>query len=142
MSQFLDQLSSSLLITRESLRAGVVVSVLSVWVLVLLFFYLNRYTKRRYFTIWTVAWLFYALWFTLSFSNVVALSRPVFVMLQQWCIGVAAVFLLWGSRSFLGERVRQGLLAWFLFFLLVWSYIGAFHFKKPEMEVPAFSLIA
>jgi hypothetical protein len=34
------------------------VSLLSVWVLVGLFCYLNRYTKREYFTIWTAAWLF------------------------------------------------------------------------------------
>src|SRR6185503_1558470 len=34
-------------------------SLLTVWVLVGLFFYLNHYTRRRYFTIWAVAWLFY-----------------------------------------------------------------------------------
>ena len=30
-----------------------------------MFFYLNRFTKRQYFTVWTAAWL-YALWLTLS----------------------------------------------------------------------------
>src|SRR5260370_40804239 len=59
----------SLYFTREYLRAGVLVSLLSVWVLVGLFYYLNRYPKRRYFTIWTVAWLFYALWITLAFGT-------------------------------------------------------------------------
>ena len=39
-------------------------SLLTVWVLVGLFFYLNHYTRRRYFTIWATAWLFYALWLT------------------------------------------------------------------------------
>ena len=100
------------------------------------------YTKRRYFTIWTAAWLFYALWITLSFGMSGQQDRPFLVMLQQWCIGVSAVFLLWGSLNFLGERVRQGLLGWFMAFLFVWSYIGAFHLDKPEMELPAFSLIA
>ena len=50
----------------EYLRAALMVSLLSVWVLVGLFFYLNRFTKRQYFTVWTAAWLFYALWLTLS----------------------------------------------------------------------------
>lgn len=36
------------------LRATLVVSLLTVWVLVGLFAYLNRYTRREYFTIWTV----------------------------------------------------------------------------------------
>jgi len=51
---------------KEYLKAALMVSLLSVWVLVGLFCYLNRYTKRRYFTIWTGAWLFYALWLTLT----------------------------------------------------------------------------
>ena len=137
-----EQFSSSLLITREYLKAGVLVSLLSVWVLVALFYYLNRYTKRRYFTIWTAAWLFYALWITLSFGMDGDSSRPFMIMCQQWCVGVAAVFLLWGSLDFLGEKVRQSSLAWFMVFLLVWSYIGSYHLSKPEMELPAFWLIA
>jgi hypothetical protein len=46
---------------REYLRAALIVSLLSVWVLVGLFYYLNRYTKRTYFTIWTAALLLFAL---------------------------------------------------------------------------------
>lgn len=134
--------SLSLYFTREYLRAGVLVSLLSVWVLVGLFYYLNRYTKRRYFTIWTVAWLFYALWITLTFGTRKEDSTPAMLMAQQWCVGVAAVFLLWGSLNFLGQNVRQRLLAVFLVFLLVWSYVGATYMAKPEMEIPAFSLIA
>ncbi len=142
IEHFWEQISSNLLITREYLRAGVLVSLLTVWVLVGLFYYLNRYTRRRYFTIWTTAWLFYALWITLSFGMYGDENRPFLVMLQQWCVGVAAVFLLWGSLDFLGERVRQSLLAWFMVFLFLWSYVGAYHLSKPEMELPAFWLIA
>src|SRR5580700_1480519 len=92
--------------TRESLKAGVFVSLLSVWVLVALFYYLNLYTKRRYFTIWTAAWLFYALWITLSFGVSGDRHQPLLLMLQQWCVGVSAIFLLWGSLRFLGEALR------------------------------------
>ena len=31
-------------------------------------YYLNRYTKREYFTIWTAAWLSYALWLTIGLT--------------------------------------------------------------------------
>src|SRR5690242_202521 len=56
--------SFELLFPQEYLRAALMVSLLSVWVLVGLFYYLNRFTKREYFTVWTAAWLFYALWLT------------------------------------------------------------------------------
>ncbi|MDB6017278.1 MAG: Multi-sensor hybrid histidine kinase [Pedosphaera sp.] len=140
---FLDAIGINLYFTREYLQAGVLVSLLTVWVLVGLFYYLNRYTKRRYFTIWTTAWLFYALWITISFGSQGNRREPPMLMLEQWCIGVSAVFLLWGSLSFLGEQVRSSMFGWFLAFLLVWSYIGAYHLRgRMQMQVPVFSLIA
>jgi PAS domain S-box-containing protein len=132
-----------LLLTRENLKAGVFVALVSVWVLVALFYYLNRYTKRRYFTIWTVAWLFYALWITLSFGVAADHRLPVLLMSEQWCIGVSAIFLLWGSMRFLGQDTPQSVIAWFVVFLLLWSYYGAYHAQSTlELEVPVFSLIA
>jgi PAS domain S-box-containing protein len=128
--------------SREYLKAAVLVCLLSVWVLVGLFYYLNRYTRRRYFTIWTAAWLFYALWITLSFGLASDQPQPWLMMLEQWCVGVSAVFLFWGSQRFLGERVSQRLIGLFLLFLLVWSYVGAFVLKdRLQIEIPLFSLI-
>src|SRR6188508_955643 len=90
-----------LIFPREYLRGALIVSLLSVWVLVVLFYYLNRYTKRNYFTIWTAAWLFYALWLTLGVT-VPSVSQTSFVpIVRQWCVGISAIFLLWGSLHFL-----------------------------------------
>jgi signal transduction histidine kinase/CheY-like chemotaxis protein len=109
---------------REYMRAALLVSLLSVWVLVGLFVYLNRYTRRNYFTVWTAAWLFYALWLTLSIRlQNVAPGTGVF-MLRQWCVAISAVFLLWGSLQFLGLPVRQVLFGLFMLFLVVWSYVS------------------
>ncbi|MHB8523364.1 MAG: hybrid sensor histidine kinase/response regulator [Limisphaerales bacterium] len=108
----------------EYLKAGMLVSLLSVWVLVGVFYYLNRYTKRRYFTIWTAAWLFYALWLTLNLAFSASRDEPGLKMIKQWCVSFAAVFLLWGSVRFLGQRARERQLGLFMIFLLVWSYIG------------------
>ena len=66
---------------QQYLHAALLVSLLSVWLLVALFYYLNRYTKRDYFTIWTAAWLFYALWLTLGLQEQRAISGgPLFLL--------------------------------------------------------------
>ena len=126
----------------EYLKAALVVSLLSVWVLVGLFYYLNRYTKRRYFTIWTAAWLFYALWLTLCISLPDVSQNAFLLMLKQWCVGLSAVFLLWGAARFLKLKTSQRLFGFFMAFLFVWSYIGAFHLEDLLwVQLPIFSLI-
>lgn len=132
----------SLAFPEQYLQAALLVSLLSVWVLVGLFVYLNRYTKREYFTVWTAAWLFYALWLTLSlrFSDTGASS--VLFMLKQCCVAVSAVFLLWGSLRFLNLPVRQGLFGLFMLFLLVWTYVSPqFLSSTLQMELPVFMLL-
>lgn len=127
---------------REYLRAALVISFISVWVLVGLFYYLDRYTRRRYFNIWAAAWLFYALWLTLNISLPHNPTAPWLAFLEQWCIGVTAVFLVWGSARFLGLRVRQFQLALFMGFLLVWSYVGAYELESQlQARLPIFTLI-
>jgi signal transduction histidine kinase/CheY-like chemotaxis protein len=131
-----------LIFPQEYLRAALMVSLLSVWVLVGLFCYLNRYTKREYFTIWTAAWLFYALWLTLSLkTQSTALGSPMFV-LKHCCVAISAVFLLWGSLRFLGLAVRQTLFGLFMLFLLVWTVVSPQVFKNAlQIEMPMFILI-
>jgi signal transduction histidine kinase/ActR/RegA family two-component response regulator len=142
--------------------AAMMVSLLSVWMLVGLFFYLNRYTKREYFTIWTAAWLFYALWLTLSLKTVRSTGSltgssgalptleihestiwQVIFIAKQCCVAVSAVFLLWGSLRFLGIIVRQTLLGLFMLFLLVWTAISpqALAENRFGIELPVFMLI-
>ena len=115
----------------RKLLAGLFISLLSVWLLVGVFTYLNYYTRRRYFAIWTVAWLFYAVYLTMSYSlywyfgdfdDRAHAERWWATMLKQWAISTAAVFMLWGSLRFLGKKVRQTMLTCFLIFLLVWSF--------------------
>lgn len=127
----------------ETLKAALILSLLSVWVLVGLYAYLNRYTQRKYFSVWTTAWLFYALWLTLSIRFHPDAPGPLGVMLQQWCIGAAAVFLLWGSALFLKQKEPQRLYALFIGFLLAWGYVGAFHLEGSlQVFLPTFSLLA
>jgi PAS domain S-box-containing protein len=127
----------------EYLKAALILSLLTVWVLVGLFFYLNLYTKRRYFTVWTAAWLFYALWLTLCISLGADERNPVLMMFKQWCVSASAVCLLWGSGIFLNLKPRQSIFGLFIVFLFAWSYLGAYHLEKPlHAQLPIFGLIA
>ncbi|HEY1787187.1 MAG TPA: ATP-binding protein [Verrucomicrobiae bacterium] len=143
--------------------AAMMVSLLSVWMLVGLFIYLNRYTKREYFTIWTAAWLFYALWLTLNLQTVRATDsatpatahavatavmhmskiEQIIFIIKQCCVAISAVFLLWGSLRFLGIVVRQTLLVLFMSFLLVWTVVSGQAVSENQLgaELPVFMLI-
>ncbi len=126
---------------REYLRAALVVSLLSVWVLVGLFYYLNRYTKRHYFTIWTAAWLFYALWLTLGMTVPNPAPDSFVLVLRQWCVSISAVFLMWGSLSFLEYQTPQRLFGGFIAFLLAWSYAGPVFVDAIYVQVATFTFI-
>jgi signal transduction histidine kinase len=128
--------------SQQYLQATLFVSLLSVWVLVGLFYYLNRYTKRSYFSTWTVAWLFYALWLTLGLTMQNIVSNEFLFMLRQCCVAVSAVFLLWGSARFLSLPVRQGLITLFMVFLLVWTFVSPEVLSsRLQIEMPVFILI-
>ena len=132
----------SLSFSEQYLHATLFVSLLSVWVLVGLFYYLNRYTKRGYFSTWTTAWLFYALWLTLGLTMQGVVSNDVVFMLRQGCVAISAVFLLWGSARFLSLPVRQGLITLFMLFLLVWTFVSPEVLSsRLQIEMPVFILI-
>jgi signal transduction histidine kinase/CheY-like chemotaxis protein len=133
----------------QYLRAALMVSLLSVWMLVGLFYYLNHYTKRDYFTAWTAAWLFYALWLTLGLKFETTAPETFIFKLKQCCVAVSAVFLLWGSLRFLRISFRQTLLGLFMLFLLAWTFASPYFVSKAldlksrtlEMQLPVFILL-
>jgi signal transduction histidine kinase/ActR/RegA family two-component response regulator len=128
--------------SQQYLQATLIVSLLSVWVLVGLFAYLNRYTKREYFTVWTAGWLFYALWLTLSLTVQNVAPNHFLSILKQWCVAFSAVFLLWGSLRFLSIPVRQTLFGLFMLFLMVWTFVSPEILTSVvEIQLPVFILI-
>ena len=128
--------------SQQYLQSSLFVSLLSVWVLVGLFWYLNYYTKREYFTIWTVAWLFYALWLSLGLNWQTVLPSYWLAILRQGCVAISSVFLLWGSARFLNLPVRQSLLGLFMLFLLVWTFLSPQLLSDPiQIELPVFILV-
>jgi len=129
-------------IQQQYMQAALIVSLLSVWLLVGLFYYLNRYTKRDYFTIWTAAWLFYALWLSLSFNGTIAPPGSTLFDLRVCCVSISAAFLMWGSLRFLGLAVSQSLFGLFMLFLVVWTFVSPQVLStKLQVEVPVFMLL-
>lgn len=137
--------------SQQYLQAALMVSLLSVWLLVGLFYYLNHYTKREYFTVWTAAWLFYALWLTLGLTTHSHDVSPesITFKLKQCCVAISAVFLLWGSLRFLNIPVPQRLFGLFMLFLIIWTFVGPQFLSEAlepkarmlEMQLPVFSLV-
>ena len=129
-------------VAHESLKATILTSLLTVWVLIGVFVYLNRYTKRRYFTVWTAGWMFYVVWLTLNLGGLEAEHAPLRSMAEQWCLATTAVFLMWGSFRFLGLRVRETVFGLFMAFLFLWSYLGVYQLGRPfSAVVSLFALI-
>ncbi len=127
--------------SQEYLKPAMLMSLLTVWLLVCLFAYLNRYTRRQYFTIWTAAWLFYALWLTLGISSSDGETYWL-TLTKQWCVGASAIFLLWGGLRFLDLRTPQRLFGLFIAFILVWSYAGTDLFDHPLLiSGPVFGML-
>jgi signal transduction histidine kinase len=130
-----------LIFPRESLVAVLLVSLLSVWVLVGLFSYLNRYTRRRYFTTWTAAWLFYALHQTLAIASTNGQPGLIISLVEQWSVGLSAIFLLWGSFQFMSVPTRETPLGLFTAFLLLWSCASRLYLDNPLLiQLPLFAL--
>lgn len=131
-----------LLFPKEYLRAALMVSLLSVWVLVGLFYYLNKFTRREYFTVWTAAWLFYALWLTMGLTMEKVPVGSLGFALKQCCVAISAVFLLWGSLRFLNLPVPQRLFGLFMLFLVVWVFLSPKVITNAlELQLPVFILL-
>ena len=137
------------------LRAGLCISLVSVWILVGVCSYLNYYTRRRYFSIWTVAWLFYAAYLTLCYGlfcyyGSFRVEAWWATLSKQWAISIAAVYLLWGSLRFLGRTVRQVSVGLFLCCLLLWSAVANYPWPAGSLmgksdhlwlQMPIFTLL-
>jgi len=127
---------------QECLWAALLVSLLSVWLLVGLFYHLNRHARRDYFSIWTGAWLFYAVWMTLSLGMGDAEPGSLLFTINQFCVSISAALLLWGSMRFLGIPVPQRLSPILGVFLAVWILASPQMVNDPlEIHLPVFILL-
>jgi PAS domain S-box-containing protein len=133
----------SIMFPPEWVRTALVVALFSTLVVVALFGYLNHHTKQRYFSIWTVSWLFYAVYLAASIGLEETPAMPFLVMVRRACIGISALYMFAGSRNMIQgvHEQRELLLGTVLMFL--WSYVAAYHVQDPLwITVPVFALLA
>ncbi len=128
-----------------AIKAAVVAAFMTAMALCGLFAYLNRYTRKHYFTVWTVAWLFYALWVLLHLVWPLNTTEEGILIARQCALGLTGAFLLWGSAEFLEEKINQRMMTLFLVFVLVWAGLGLFYegdsfgWKWPVFALLGFS---
>lgn len=126
----------------EWIKAALVLALISTWVVVALFALLNHTTRRRYFSLWTVAWIFYALYLAASIGLLENPESPWLLMARSSCVGISALFMFWGSFELLlhGRQVRE--VAFGSVMIVVWSYIAAFHVQdRFWISLPVFTLL-
>ncbi len=116
----------------EWVKAALVLSFCSTGVVIGVFGYLNRYTKKEYFSLWTVAWMFFALWLAAAIQLEESPDSPFLVMARRACLGICALCMCWGSFEMAGVRGRSRReLVGAMLFVLLWSYIAAYRVSDP-----------
>lgn len=134
---------SALWFPPEWSKAALVLALLSTCVVAALFVYLNRTTRRPYFQLWTVAWLFYAVHLAATIGLEESPAVPWLVMARRTCLGISALFMFWGNFSLEG-RVR-GLreLGLATAMVILWSYVAAYRVQAALwITAPMFTLLA
>jgi len=133
---------SGLLFPVEWTRAALVLALMSSWVVIALFVYLNRHTRKTYFSLWTVAWVVYSVYLAAAIGLAEVPQLSILVTIRRACIGVAALFMFWGSfqlalmpRSF--RELELGTVM-----IVIWSVAATlFVADRLWLTVPMFLLL-
>ncbi len=132
-----------LLFPAEWVKAALVLALISIWVVIAFFFYLNRATKKPYFQLWTVSWMFYSIYLTAAIGLEESPNMMFLAMARRACIGISALFMFWGSFELTNhgrDRVELGSAT---VMMLIWSYIAAFRIRQQLwVTAPVFVLLA
>ena len=125
------------------LNAALALAFFSTWVVIGVFACLNHYTKRGHFSLWTVGWVFYAVWLGVSIGMDESADMPSVIMAQRACIGISALFMFWGCLE-LKQNSRPHSELWAgVALMFVWSYVAAYEVCDPFwISVPVFGLLA
>ena len=132
-----------LLFPAEWVKAALVLALISIWVVIAFFFYLNHATKKPYFQLWTVAWMFYSIYLTAVIGLEESPNMLFLAMARRACIGISALFMFWGSFELTNHGRDRLELGSATVMMLIWSYIAAFRIREQLwITVPVFVLLA
>jgi len=124
-------------------KAALVLALFSNCVVIGIFAYLNHYTKKNYFHLWTVAWMFQAVWLAASIGLEESPSAPYLIMARRACIGISALFMFWGSFQLTNQARSQRELGLGVILAVLWSWVAAFHVcDHLWITLPVFVMLA
>lgn len=124
-------------------RAALVLAFFAVLVVVALFLYLNRATRKTYFARWTMAWIYYATFLVASIGLEDVPGHEWLIMVKRACIGIAAWYMFCGNLEFIERGRSQRELYLGTVLLVIWAAVAAFVVKEwLWITVPVFVLLA
>src|ERR1700690_4247525 len=80
----------------EWTNAVLILALMSICMVLTLFAYLNHRTKRPYFSLWIVSWMFYAGYLAAAIGLQESPEFPLLVMMRRSCIGLSALYMFYG----------------------------------------------
>jgi PAS domain S-box-containing protein len=138
---FLDQ--SVLLFPPEWIRSALVLALITVWMVIGLFTYMNFATRRAHLSLWTVAWMFYSVYLAASIGLEESPHTPLLLMVSRACIGISALFMFWGSFQLSNIKRDQRELTLATVMIVIWSYFSAYRVEDGLwLTLPVFLLLA
>jgi len=127
----------------DGLKAALVLAILSTWVVISVFAYLNLQARKSYFRFWAVAWLYYSLYLTTSLGLGEWLDSSLVVALRCASIGASALCLFWGSSQLIGQGRNNRELGLGLAMTLIWNCVAIRQLPdRLAMAIPMFLLLA
>ena len=143
MKSIVSPISKGVMFPAEWTTAVLILALMSICMVLALFAYLNYRTKRPYFSLWVVAWIFYAVYLAAAIGLQENPNAPFLVMMRRSCIGLSALFMFWGSFHLTGQPRSLRELKFGTVMIVIWSAVAAFLVRdRFWITMPVFALLA
>jgi PAS domain S-box-containing protein len=140
-SGFLDQ--PILFFPPEWIKSALVLALITVWMVIGLFTYMNYSVRRSHLSLWTVGWMFYSVYLAASIGLEESPHTALLVMVSRACIGISALFMFWGSFQLTEAKRDQREIALGSVMMVIWSYVGVYRVQDERwITFPVFLLLA
>jgi PAS domain S-box-containing protein len=127
----------------EWVKGALILGLVSSWVVIALFTYLNHQTRKPYLNLWTVAWMFYSVYLAASLSLHDTPGLPLLALVRRTCIGISGLFLFWGSLQRANQRRSLRELGGAAAMIVVWNYVAVvFVPDRFWCAIPMFALLS
>jgi PAS domain S-box-containing protein len=127
----------------EWVKSALLLALMSTCAVIALFVYLNRNTKKLYFSYWTVSWMFYAVYLAASIGLQDARENPFLIMVQRASISIGAAFMFWGSFQLTNSPRDPRELQSASIMLVLWSGVAAYVVRdRLWITLPVFALLS